>query len=214
MSQATTRSGSPFAATSAVRSPCNGPSPSSLSRVMVMPGNQNGARASLATTTCRSVAPRSAASARSAMRTPSTSASPFGIPLNRRAAPPANNTPTHRCFVICRSDPKAAMLGGEVELRRQRPLHDQALDTTARSLLEKASAPVAHDEVVAQLGVRDARDRRLVHRPAAQAALVLRAPLRVAPRTHERALRTALPECDVGVSAAAGTHDACPVTPD
>src|SRR5688572_24159398 len=214
MSHATTSTGAPAAAASAVRSPCRGPRPSSASATMRMPGNHWAARASLATTSCRSVAPRNAASTRSAIRSPSTSARPFGIPRKRRAAPPARSTPTHRIGVIPRSDAQAAVLGGEIELRRERALDDEALDPAAWALLQESAAPVAHHQVVADVGVGDARDRRLVHRATAQAALVRRAPLRIAARAHERASGPTLAQGDVREAAAAWADDARPLAPD
>src|SRR5512132_3692619 len=104
---------------------------------------------------------------------------------------------------MTRSDAEAAMLCGKVQFRRQCPLHDEALDPAARAFLEEASAPVAHDEIVADIGVRDSCDRGLVVDAAAQAALVRRAPLRVAPGAHERASRAALAQRDVRKPAAA-----------
>src|SRR5687767_2399315 len=114
---------------------------------------------------------------------------------------------------MARSDAEAAVLGGEVELRGERPFDDEALDPAARALLQEASAPVAHGEVVPRGGVRDARDRRLLGDPAAQTALMRRAPLRIASGADERPTRAALTQRDVGVAAAAGADDARPLPP-
>src|SRR5215208_3789019 len=102
------------------------------------------------------------------MRTPSTVASPFGIPAKRRAAPPAISAPTHRTALMRRSDAQAALLGGEIELGGERTLDHEALDASTRALLEVSAAPVAHHEIVSQLRVGDASHRRLLVRAAAE----------------------------------------------
>ena len=128
-----------------------GPSPSSASRDGAQPGKPpRGARVvrddDLAIGRTAQRRQRAIGDPDAARRAPAPSAC-RGTAARRRRRAARRRT---AAASSARSDAEAAVLGGEVELRRERPLDDEALDAATRALLEEASAPVAHHQIVAE----------------------------------------------------------------